>query len=166
MAAPRKMSVRIRSGDVFEVPAPDGRLGYGQVIKDGSVIYVVIFRDLYGSQPDLLDILESDPLLVGWTVDSLMYHGRWKVVGNKPPILDRVPFPSYKVRVDGVECVRDFAGDTHRAATPKEWELLDEKTTVAPIRYQNALFAHHGLGEWKPYYDDLTVEYARHRVLE
>jgi hypothetical protein len=103
--------------------------------------------------------------LVGWTLDALIHHGEWRVVGHISPIAERVPFPSYKVRVKGVSYVHDFNEKYHRRATAEEWELLENKTTVAPIRYQNALLAHHGFGEWRSDYESLTVEHARRRVL-
>jgi hypothetical protein len=164
VAAARKRSVRIRAGDIFEIPAPDGRRGYGQVIVGGTVFYVVIFRELYHDPPDLDQLLKGELLLVGWTLDALIYHGKWKIVGNRSPISARVPFPSYIVRVKGVPHVRDFSGDTYRLATTEDWELLENKTTVAPIRYQNALLSHHGFGEWRSDYEALTIEHARRRV--
>jgi len=157
-------SLKIKTGDVFEIPAPDGRHGYGQVIVGGAVFYVVIFRELYDARSDLDDVLKGELLLVGWTLDALIYHGRWKVVGNRPAIA-RVPFPNYKVRVKGVPHVHDFNGENYRLATEHDWELLNNKSTVSPIRYQKALLAHHGIGEWRSDYEALTVEHARRRVL-
>jgi hypothetical protein len=161
----RRRSTRIRAGDIFEIPAPDGRRGYGQVIVAGALLYVAIFRDLYAEPPRLSDLLEEDFLLVGWTLDALIHHGEWRIVGHVSPSAARVPFPSYKVRVKGVPQVHDFTEKYHRRATAEEWELLENKTTVAPIRYQNALLAHHGFGEWRSDYESLTVEHARRRVL-
>lgn len=165
MATGRRRSIRIRAGDIFEIRAPDGRHGYGQVIVGGTAFYVVIFRELYADPPDLDQLVKGEFLLVGWTLDALIHHGGWKVVGNRSPISVRVPFPSYKVRVRGEPHVRDFNGENYRLATDQDWELLDNKTTVAPIRYQNALLAHHGFGEWRSDYEGLTVEHARRRVL-
>jgi len=165
MAAARRRSVRISAGDIFEIPVPDGRSGYGQVIISGAPFYVVIFRELYAASPDLNDLLTGEILLVGWTLDSLIYHGKWKIVGNQSPISARVPFPSYKVRIAGLPHVHDFSGEKSRLATDQDWELFDYKTTVAPIRYQNALLAANGLGEWRNDYDELTVEHARDRAL-
>lgn len=161
----RRSSTTVRAGDIFEILAPDGRRGYGQVILAGSVIYVVVFRDLFVERPSLSALADEDLLLVGWTLDALIHHGEWKIVGHRPPIAARVPFPSYKVRVNGVPHVHDFHGKNYRTASGKDWDLLENKTTVAPIRYQNALLAHHGFGEWRNDYELLTVEHARRRVL-
>lgn len=164
MAATPKRSVGIRAGDIFEIPAPGGRRGYGQVIVSGTVFYVVVFRELFHDLPDLDELLKGEPLLAGWTLDALIYSGKWRIVGNRLPISGRVPFPSYKVRVRGVPHVRDFSGENYRLATSEDWELLENKTTVAPIRYQNALLSHHGFGEWRSDYEALTIEHARRRV--
>lgn len=158
-------SDRVNAGDIFEMPLPDGRRGYGQVIIGGDVLYVAVFRDIYDALPDLDELIKNDVLLVGWTLDALIYHDRWKIVGNRQPIAARVPFPSYKVRVSGEAYVHDFEGGNYRSATAEDWELLDYKKTVAPIRYQRALFAHHGVGDWTKDYEELTVEHARRRQL-
>jgi len=161
----KSRSLKVKKGDIFEIPTSDGRYGYGQVIVGGTALYVSVFRELYNSAPNLDDVLKGEILLVGWTLDALIYHGRWKIVGNRSPVAARVPFPSYKVRVKGVPHVHDFNGENYRPATARDWELLNYKTTVSAIRYQNALLAHHGLGEWRSDYEELTVEHARRRVL-
>lgn len=165
MGKAKGRSIRAAAGDIFEIPLPDGRSGYGQIIIDGDELYVAVFRDLYSALPDLDELVENDILLVGWTADALIYHGRWKIVGNRPPIVARVPFPSYKVSLSGKPYVHDFAGKNRRPATAEEWQLLDYKTNVAPIRYQKAFLAYHGIGEWLQYYKELTVEHARRRQL-
>lgn len=157
--------VAVREGDVFEISAPDGKLGFGQVIVSGKILYVVFFEDLYSEVPDLDDLIKSKLLLVGWTVDALIFHGRWKIVGNRPPDSERVPFPSYKVLMRGKVHVHDFRGKELRLADPAELELLENKTTVAPIRYQKAFLAHHGFEKWEADYERLTVAYAQRRVV-
>jgi hypothetical protein len=156
----------VGKGDIFAIPAADGRSGYGQVIVGGITVYVAIFCNLHEITPDLDDLLKSGILLVGWTLDALIHHGEWKIVGSRSPISERVPFPNYKVRVKGVPHIHDFNGENYRPATSSDWGLLDHKTTIAPIRYQNALLAHHHVAVWRRDYEKLTVEYARRRVLE
>lgn len=165
MAEGRKRSTRVRAGDIFEIVAPDRGRGYGQVIVAGTALYIVVFRKLYADPAVLDDVLNGELLLVGWTLDALIHHGEWKIVGNRLPISARVPFPSYKVRVRGVPHVHDFNGANYRLATAEDWELLDHKTTVAPIRYQNAFLAFHGLGDWRSDYEAITAEHARRRAL-
>jgi hypothetical protein len=154
-----------RTGDLFEIPAPDGRRGYGQVVVEGRVLYIVVFADLYSEVVDLDEVIKSDVFLVGWTVDALIFHGRWKVAGNRPPVVDRVPFPSYKVTVNGRVYAHDFNGENYRLATARDAEILDNKTTIAPIVFQKAFLAHHSFGDWSRTYDQLTVQYAHRRVI-
>lgn len=157
----------IKEGVVFEIPATDGCRGYGQVIVGGKVFYIAVFCDLYRDRPVLEKLLKDcNVLLVGWTVDALIYHGQWKVIGHSAPICARIPFPSYKVRINGQPCIHDFDGSHRRPASTAEWELLEHKTTVAPIRYQNALLAFHGIGEWKSEYEIITFEHVNRRVLK
>jgi hypothetical protein len=165
MATRRKRSVRIKTGDIIAMSLPNGKLGYGQVIVGGVMFYVAVFRQIFDSPPELDELLQGEIIFVGWTTDALIYHSLWRVVGNRLPIAARVPFPTYKVRINGVAHIHDFNGENRRPASPEHWELLDYHASHAPIRYQNALLAHHGFGEWKDYYDEITIEHARRRVL-
>ena len=165
MTGRRKQSeINVKVGDIFEIPILYGRRGFGQVIVAGDVLYVVIFENLYPDVPDLDQLIGSSLLFAGWTLDALLFHGRWRIVGNRPPDMQRVPFPSYKVLIDGKMHVYDFQSRDYRLATREDNEVLELKTTVAPIRYQNALIAHHGMAKWDPDYDKLTIEHAKRRV--
>jgi hypothetical protein len=153
----RASAIKIGTGDFFEIPLSNGQFGYGQVVVEGKVFYVIIFRNIYTSRPPLEELQDGELLLVGWTVDALIYAGRWLIIGNRKPALTKVPFPSYKVVVAGKEHIHDFDGTNYRPAEASELEVVDYKTTVAPIRYQRALAAHHGLGEWQEEYSRLTA---------
>jgi hypothetical protein len=160
----RRKSVRIKAGDIFDIPTPDGRKGYGQVILSKTLQYIVVFEELYATPPDINELLKSEIFLVGWTSDALFFHGRWKVIANRAPISERVPFPWYKVNVCGERCIHDFNGEGHRPATDEDWELLEFKSSRSPIGYQKALLAHHGLGGWESDYDELKAAHVWRRV--
>lgn len=160
----KRPNVKVSEGDIFEMLLPDGGRGFGQIIVTGKLLYIVIFRELYDRVPDLDELIKTQILLVGWTVDALLFHGRWNVIGNRPVMAESVPFPSYKILVEGRMHVQDFEGRRLQPATPVEIELLENKTTVAPIRYQNAFLAWHGKGKWEPDYDRLTLQHVQRRV--
>jgi Immunity protein 26 len=157
---------RVKAGDVFVIRAPDGRYGLGQVISPGGVMYIAVFAKLYDGVPNADEVLSADVLLVGWTVDALFHHGRWKVIGSRPVVGERFPYPSYKVVVEGEIRIRDFSGTHFRRCNPDEEKLVDYKTTIAPIRYQRALLAYNGIGQWDSDFDPLTVKHARDRIVK
>lgn len=57
-----------RRGDVFEMPTPDGRFGYGVVVEGGGCPYVAILHRLYDSRPALGEVEKDEVALVGWTM--------------------------------------------------------------------------------------------------
>jgi hypothetical protein len=157
--------VKPTRGDVFEFAVSDERLGYGVVVLGGGVPYIVILKSLYRDRPSLAELVADEIALVGETMDALFYHGRWVVVYEDFPIPASIPFPNWKVGINGVPHTTDFAGTKHRPMRAGEAELLDYKFSRAPIAYQTALEAIHGLAEWRDDYEKLTPAYAARRVI-
>lgn len=157
--------LKVQKGDVFNFPINRDSFGLGQVVIPGRVLYIVIRRSLASSSEELFHDAETDLALCGWTVDGRIYHGMWNIIANEP-LPARVPRPCYKVRIDGKPWVESFEGDLIQPASEKDFELLDYRTTIAPIRYESALAALHGFREWEPDFDILTVDHAlmRERV--
>jgi hypothetical protein len=154
-----------KPGDIFEIPLPDGAIGYGQVVLANRVLYVIVFRKIYASRPDLSEIPTSGPALASWTTDALIHHGAWKIIGNAPVDVSTVPFPSHRVLIKGVHHVGDFDAKHFRPATEAEAALLDQRTSVSPMVLQNALAALHGRLPRDDSVDKLTVEYLAKRVI-
>jgi len=157
--------VMLRPGDVFEMPLADGRLGYGVIVLGGDVPHVIILRSIHHKQPELAELAKDGIALVGQTMDALIYHGRWSIVFQNYPMRADVPFPNWKVRIDGQMVVTDFSGrQALGPLSPEESELLDCKFMRSPIAYQDALEALHGLQAWQEEYNQLTMAYASARV--
>lgn len=157
--------VRLRPGDVFEMPLADGRFGYGVVIVGGGAPYVIILRSIHHDRPDVKTLIADEIAFVGQTMDALIYHGRWIIVFQDYPVRGDVPFPNWKVGMDRDTVVTDFSGQNVLGApSPEESQLLDFKFSRAPIGYQNALEALHGLRDWREDYDRLTFAYAKARM--
>ena len=155
---------RLKAGDVFEFDAPDGRLGYGAIIRGGGVPFVIILKSLHDMRPTQ-EVISSDEIaLVGWTMDAHVYHGRWRIIGHDFPERADIPFPNFKVRIGDDFYVTDVDGKPIDKATAEERALLNYQSSRAPIAYQKAFEALHGFGEWQESYKELTSNYARARM--
>lgn len=163
MAAKQKQTSP-RRGDLFELVAPDGRLGYGLVVEGGGCPYIILFRGLHESRPAAEELVNEEIALVGWTMDSWFYHGRWMVMGKLNPDQVDVPYPTYVVGVNGELHATDYKGKVLRPLRPEEEGSLDYKSSRSPIGFQNAFLALHGYRKWDAADDKLTAEHARHRM--
>lgn len=168
--ATRRKRVRLTEGDIFEFTVPDGRFGYGIIVKrgvltNGGTPYIAIFRSLHGERADLASLVRDEVVLAGWTMDALVYHGRWKVIAHDLP-LPLVPFPNFKVEIGGKFYLTDVEGQLIGEAKGAELELLDYQFSRSPIGYQNAFEALHGYSEWKASDDKLTPAYAKARMIQ
>lgn len=154
---------KVRSGDFFFFEV-EGGVGVGQVVCVKPCLYIVIYEGVYEKENLNLDsILLAPIILVGRTLDALFYHGRWVIFGNSKPDFSRIPFLCNKFTEEGVVYVEDFWGKEKRVASKAEAELLTNKLTVAPIRFQKAFLAHHGLSTWDSSYDVITIGFAKDR---
>jgi Immunity protein 26 len=156
---------RIKVGDVFSIPIDENRVGYGQVIfKNHSSfpIYIAVFRTVYecSSQVAPSAITNDEIALVGGTMDALICHGRWNILGNVSPDLARIPRPNFKVIFDNIDYLEDFDGNRLREATSIDVRYYDDRWTRAPIAFQSALKALHGIGTWDFSFDKLTIQHA------
>jgi len=159
----KKQKIQVGKGDIFEFELAERTFAYGQIVKSGDVIYVIVFNDIYTNKERDIDSQNlTEIALCGWTLDSRIYHGMWKIVGNAP-LPDDVPRPCYKVGNGGIFWVETFDGVLKRPASQKDCRSLDYRTTIAPIRFEKALAAIHGLHEWDIAFEKMCVEYARER---
>lgn len=154
--------VKIASGDVIRMPLDEGMIGYGQVAavkgKSAKAFYLAVFNNLYDARddPDLRQVVEDRIVFFAQTLDALLYHDRWQIVGNVGARSGGFPWPAYVVSVaPGKYAVVDHTGKIRRLATHEEREQLTNEITVAPIRLQKALRAYHGLEPWDEVYDEL-----------
>lgn len=167
-SATRHKRVKLTEGDVFELKVPDGRFGYGIILKRGALTsggtpYVAIFNPLYEEQPDLTKLYMEQVALAGWTMDALFYHDEWKVIAHglaKP----NLPLPNFKVEMSGEFYVTDVEGKLIGVATASEQALLDYQFSRSPRGFQDAFEALHGFREWQVSYEQLTPSYAKARI--
>lgn len=164
----RRKRIKLSEGDIFEMLLPDGRFGYGIILRRGGLIsggtpYIAIFHAVHSEHQSASDIVCGQVALAGWTTDALIYHGEWKVVAGGMQI-PSVPFPNFKVCVEGKMYVTDVDGELLDEATAAEGELLDYKFSLSAICYQDAFEALNGFREWEVTYDKITPAYAEARI--
>lgn len=160
----RGKRIAVKAGAVFEMHLPDGRLGYGIIVVGGGVPYVAILNTLHEKRPPLADLNSDEVALVGWTMDSLIDHGSWTIIGiDNGPRRD-VPFPNFKVNLAGVLQTTDFQGKIIGPSRPDEIDLLGYRFSSSPLIYQDALMALNGIGDWQDHFDKLLPAHAHARV--
>ena len=79
---------------------------------------------------------------------------------------ERIPFPCYKLELssEGMVVVH-FDGIVMRKANKYEENLLTFRTTRAPIGFEHALQAKHGVRPWDQDDEELTIEFVKKRAL-
>ena len=155
----------IRQGDVFTIPVDECSFGLGHALLVNTNcynLYVAIYRTLHMDKalPDASYVVSDEVALIGGTMDALLHHKRWRVIGNVPVDTMRYPWPSFLVRVGGIHIVESFDGVRLREATDADLKKLDNRWSRAPIAFQNAFAALHGAGEWNENYNRLTIDHA------
>lgn len=157
--------LKLSEGDLFKFAADETHCGVGQIIEfvggSKSSFLTTILEPLYPADVGIDDVDTQAILLCGKTFDALLFHKRWTIFGNVEPPVSRVPKPHSIVTMQDGTWLQDFADRPIRPATLLEAQNLDLSSTRAPIGYQNAFLAHHGLGEWKESFDRLRYTYQQ-----
>jgi hypothetical protein len=162
--------VKASVGDVFQIPISHERVGYGQVLASikPNPLYIGVFEPLFPgrSVPALDEILESPILLLANSLDAKIWHGHWPIVGRARPVLDGIPFPAFITSIGRRNdyYLISYDGTKRRPAQASEVARFDKRTTVAPMRLENALKAHHGLMPWEPHFDLLKIDHVWERA--
>jgi hypothetical protein len=148
--------IKISAGDVFRFSADADGHGYGQVLVTDIIQYIVVFEPVFSPTVLISKVLSAKRLLSGWSSDALIWHGQWHIIGNAPPI--EFVFPQYKIEIEGRTWITDFKGRALRLATKEEAIRLRFHTSSAPVTFERAFKAYHGLLPWKAHYDELRLE--------
>ena len=155
--------MKLKEGDIFTVPIDKERIGFGQIvhISNKNNFIIVVFKSVWpiNRKMEFAEIVKDDILLMGYTMDAKLYHKHWAVIGNYKDNLSLMQFPYYKLGTfPGDIYLLDHAGKKIRKCTRKEFESLEYRNVVAPVRYEKALKAYYKLEEWQKGFDDLLIE--------
>lgn len=114
---------RVKPGDVFQIPLPDGRYAYGRVYDDASVgIYSRITED-----PLLPPIGSRDFLFIVGIYSDILQKEHWKIIGHDAFAPDESSWPPpYFVRDMISGKYQIYHKGLFRAAEPGEVRGLEE----------------------------------------
>ena len=91
------MRRRLKLGDIYEIPLPNGQNAYGRLYKE----YTLAIYKKRGISVEDLDSSEDYEAFIGVYKD-LLQDGEWKVVGNRPFAEKEEAWPPPKVVVDAI----------------------------------------------------------------
>jgi len=101
-------------------------------------------------------VVAGDIALLALSMDALLHHGHWEVVGHREVDPALLPWPAFKEAVSPGEFhVVDHTGERRRPATAQESNEFPFRSVAAPIILERALQAIHGLADWDPQDDKL-----------
>jgi hypothetical protein len=141
----------------------DGSRGFGQILASygmgGGHFFVGVFRSAYSHENVSVERITGEEFaLVALTLDALLVHGHWGLVGQAEVDEGILRSRAYKIATaPGVYEVEDAFGTVTRLATARDVALLPFRTVVAPIRVQHAFEALHGHRDWLRDYDALRA---------
>lgn len=154
--------MKLKGGDVFTIPISEDQTGFGQIVKipNKSNFIIVVFKQVYSGKewPSLDEIVNDEILFLGYTMDALLYHKYWRIIGNVSTNIDKIQLPYFKLGTPPDMKIVNFKGDNVRKATREEFDSLDYESVVAPVRYENALKAYYKLADWREDYNELLFE--------
>jgi len=157
-----EMKLKLKVGDIFTIPVNDEKTGFGQIINipNKNNFIIAIFESVYYGKewPNLDEIVTDKILFLGYTMDALLYHKEWKIIGNISSNISKVQLPYYKLGTPPDMKLVNYKGDKLRKASRDEFENLEYETVVAPVRYEKALQAYHQLDKWNEDYDRLLYD--------
>lgn len=159
--------LKLKVGNVFSIPINDNEVGFGQLInfprtKDVFIMIVFDYKEKIKDNYNLEKICSSKILFLGYSLDAKLQHKDWNIIGEFTNNISNIILPYHKLGLPPDDThITNYKGEIIRIATGNEFSQLSYKTTIAPIRYENALKAHFKLQEWKNEdYDKLLYEYT------
>lgn len=115
--------IKVQSGDVFQIPLPDGRFAYGRVYNDASIgVYSNVTESPF--QPPLGSRIF---LFIVGLYSDILENGSWKIIGRDPFGPNESPWPPpYFVRDVITGNYQIYHAGSLRPAEPREIKGLEE----------------------------------------
>ena len=155
--------IRAKVGDVFLIPIDETTWVIGQLVrKKQSELYVAIFADRYSSNDvEPRSILDKKPLFLVLTLDALLYHGMWPIIGNVQENRNSIPEPAFKVGIWG-SGPHIISRDEKicRLATREELEVLQPRSVRTPHGIEIMVRNYFGTNDDQEDFDYYLATYA------
>ncbi len=101
----------------------------------------------------IADVLQTEPTLLGIAFDALIHNGTWTVLTTTEIITTRRPI--YR---EGRYLVDFYGRRLSASINISSPESVDTRSVLTAKRFENAVRASTGFGEWKPGYEKLRFE--------
>ncbi len=151
------MSVTAKAGDLFAVPLSPTAWGVGVVARKWkSELYLVLFEEKFDDLEKIrtVQVEGLTPCLASSSLDAKIWHGHWPVMREGLDTSTLVQ-PIYKVEEASGMIAESFDRKFRLPIDANVANHLSYRKGVAPVRLENALKAHHGLGQWDAIFDEL-----------
>lgn len=88
---------RLKLGDIYEIPLPDGKKAYGRLYKECTLA-------IYKGRFNEVSALPEEELYESYIAvyKDLLQDGEWPIVGNRGFICEEEAWPPPKVMVDAI----------------------------------------------------------------
>jgi hypothetical protein len=142
----------LKAGDLLSIPIDEQRIAIGHVIDPGQVFYLCVYLPLFAADQAIPDLSSTEIALIARTSDELVWHGRWKVIGNQN-VPANVPRPHHVVGTQEGLRLRTFAGEDVRPANDNDLAVYGYESSVSNIKFAKVMRHIHGI---EPYPDDYS----------
>lgn len=148
--------VKLNIGDVFYFQIDDANYVAGQIIYMNKFeIEVIIFDKLYNSPDNIIieELINSQLILMAYTMDSLFKHDRWKLLGNVEVIKQGIN--NFKIETPEGVFITDGDGKLLRKANAEEIGKLKYKKNNSPAGIVNAVKCYYKMIPYEDYYGNM-----------
>ncbi|MFE1273094.1 hypothetical protein [Streptomyces sp. NPDC058758] len=145
---------------MLAIPVIGKRISFAQVVERlrGNVLLSVFSELLSAEESYEVDSLElDDPIFLLETMDLRIKEGVWSIVGNRD-ISEEILAPVYKVWVEppGEYRVQDIYGNLGASLSLDQASGMRLQKSFSPAVVEAALRGFHGLGPWRPAFEELA----------
>ncbi|MCH5674932.1 hypothetical protein [Streptomyces gilvus] len=143
------------------ISVTDEKNALAQVVEKlhGNVL-LAVFSGLLDADEvcDVNSFAFDDPIFLMETMDLRIKDGVWRILGHREVSGD-IPIPEYKVWVEppGEYRIQDIHGNIGDSLTSERAEKMRLQKSFSPAVVETALRGFHGMGPWRPFFDELTL---------
>lgn len=145
---------KLYEGDLFKIPVKDDLVSIGQIVEIGainSVFIMCVFNLIQNKNESIIisEVVKSEILFLCNSNDAKLYHKDWEIIGNYKDNLKDIKMPYFRLGLSNDNAyIVNHLGKRLLPISEEIFDMLNYKTEVGPIRFENALRAYYGYDEW------------------